>query len=60
VKTITLDFEERTFARIRSAMAVRMLACEAAGLLDALVMKIVNSVEAGEARIEIKQKKEID
>lgn len=55
--SIRLDIDEKTFANIRRTLTVRRIATGLGGLLDAFVLKIVESVDEGKTEIEIKQKK---
>lgn len=60
MKTITLDFDDQTFANIRRTLQVRQIATGLGGLLDAFIAKVVESVDEGKDRIEIKQKRDLD
>ena len=55
-KTITLTFDEETYKDIRRAAMAR--AFNAYGLLDAFIIKLVQTIDKGESEWEVKKKSE--
>lgn len=60
MKKITVTISDKVFSELRTHMAIRCMSGEAAGVPDALLMKIITAVEDGDSEVGIKMKGEKD
>lgn len=59
-RRIILDIEEKTYREIRTTIGIRQLSQNCHGLLDALVAKIVQKIDAGEDYFYVEKRRDAE
>ena len=59
-RRIILDIEEKTYREIRTTIGIRQLSQNYHGLLDALVAKIVQKIDAGEDYFYVEKRRDAE